>query len=837
MAKTNNSSMTTYVHLLLLLISSCPILANAFDTILQGQLIRVSDTIVSSGNVFELGFFSAGGSNSTMSYYVGLWFKKISEQTVVWVANRDYPLTDSSAVLTIGVDGNLVIVEGRISYMINNISSTGGGNTSATLLDSGNLVLTDGRSGDLLWQSFDYPTHTFLPGMKLGYDRRNGKTWSLLSWKSQDDPRPGVFSLELDPQGTSQFFIMKGSQKYWASGTWNGQIFAMMPEMGMYNDAYKLTYISNQNESYFTSFNDPSTVDRCVFDISGQLQYLSWLESTHEWILFWSQQRQECEVYAYCGAFSSCNQNAVPFCSCLRGFQPLSDRNWNAVDKSGGCSRRVPLQCGKDSQVSGQKDRFLRISKVRLPVNPIVLQVSPGVCESACSSNCSCSAYTYGDDGCSIWIEDLLNMQQLKSNDPNGRDLYLKLASSEFQDSGSKRWKWIIPAIAVSMTLLTTAFFFYMWRRKLQKKGEDLLLFDPATSIGAATYKRAEDSKSRRTGRNKEVDLPLFSIASVSAATDNFSDANKLGEGGFGPVYKGKILKGHEVAVKRLSRKSGQGLEELQNEAMLIAKLQHKNLVRLLGCCIERDEKILIYEYMHNKSLDFFLFDPIKHGMLNWELRVNIIEGIAQGLLYLHQYSRLRIIHRDLKASNILLDKDMNPKISDFGMARIFGENGSQATKRIVGTYGYMSPEYVLRGLFSIKSDVFSFGVLLLEILSGKKNTGFYNSDSLTLLGYAWDLWRGGRGQELKDPIIEDVSCTNMLLRYINIALLCVQESAADRPTMSNVVSMLSNELVLLPSPKQPAFSTCGSVVDQTTSMNPEIYSLNDETFSILEAR
>ncbi|XP_044482990.1 cysteine-rich receptor-like protein kinase 10 isoform X2 [Mangifera indica] len=339
---------------------------------------------------------------------------------------------------------------------------------------------------------------------------------------------------------------------------------------------------------------------------------------------------------------------------------------------------------------------------------------------------------------------------------------------------------------------------------------------------------------------HESQEFPHFPLGIILEATQNFSDENKLGEGGFGPVYKGILVDGKEVAVKRLSRTSGQGLKELKNEVTLISKLQHKNLVRLLGCCLEGNESMLIYEYMPNKSLDFLLFDSTKSLKLNWKRRISIINGIARGLLYLHEDSRLKVIHRDLKTSNVLLDNEMNPRISDFGMARIFGGNQNEAnTKRVVGTYGYMAPEYAMEGLFSVKSDVFSFGVLLLEILSGKKNSGFYLSEhGQSLLNYAWKLWCEGRALELMDPVLVHSCVPAELLKYMHVGLLCVQEDPADRPTMSSLVVMLASDTIVLPKPTEPAFSV-GRVVNlaQSSSDGKVASSNNEVTLSSVSPR
>ncbi|KAK4485156.1 hypothetical protein RD792_007769 [Penstemon davidsonii] len=351
-----------------------------------------------------------------------------------------------------------------------------------------------------------------------------------------------------------------------------------------------------------------------------------------------------------------------------------------------------------------------------------------------------------------------------------------------------------------------------------------------AVFIGFLIIKRIKQKPNEEFQNVDEISFVeslQYEFGKIRAATNDFSEANKLGQGGFGVVYKGKLLNDQEIAVKRLSRDSGQGFLEFKNEVMLLARLQHRNLVRLLDFSIEGNEKLLVYEFVQNASLDHFIFDPTKRSDLDWDRRCKIIGGIARGLLYLHEDSRLRIIHRDLKAGNVLLDGELNPKIADFGMAKLFVQEETQGnTSRIVGTYGYMAPEYAMHGQFSVKSDVFSFGVLVLEIISGQKNNCFRNGENIEDLISSvsanlevqnclfikinttpWKNWRDGMAANLIDPMLRGIAgVPRDILRCIHIGLLCVQENAANRPTMASVVLMLNSFSITLPIPSEPAF-------------------------------
>ncbi|KAK9089560.1 hypothetical protein Scep_028642 [Stephania cephalantha] len=767
--------MASFISLLLLFNLFVHKLCYAADTINHNNVLRDGDTLVSNGGIFALGFFSPGNSKQR---YVGIWYNKIPGQTVVWVANRDNPINNNSSSGVVKVDelGKLAIFNANSSpnpLWSANISATAN-TTSSTLsyklLDTGNLVLRDENQGDFLWQSFDYPTDAFVPGMKLGFNKKTGLSWSLTSWKSPDDPSTGEFTLGMDLTGLPELVIKKASQKIWRP--WAGEGFNGVPGMG------------------------PNPV-----------------------VNFTMENVEHLEVVV--------NQ---PTCLCLSGFEPSDG---STADGSAGCVRKRELLCGEG-------DGFLKLENSKFPdTSNARVYMSLGIkdCEIKCRNNCSCtgyaSAYVNGS-GCLVWFGDLTDMREFTNG---GQDFFVRVNAIEIGNSivhskGSFTKKKLVitlcVVIVVGLLIFISGFCYFFKKAKgrgiLQRKRLQKQLLKPSL------LETNEET-------NTKFELPIFDLNSMMVATENFSLTNELGAGGFGSVYKGTLCDGREIAVKRLSKNSGQGVIEFKNEVELIAKLQHRNLVQIIGCCIEEEEKMLIYEYMPNKSLDFLLFDQTKSMPLDWKMRSDIILGIARGVLYLHQDSTLTIIHRDLKASNILLDSNMNPKISDFGMARIFGSDQSQAnTRRVVGTYGYMSPEYAMDGFFSIKSDVFSFGVILLEIISGKKNSGFYHEDpTMNLIKLAWELWKADTILELVDPSMGNPFPEQEVVRFIQVGILCVQENAKDRPTMSDVIFMLGNETPI-PSLKQPAF-VLTSNPNSANAFAGSASSVNEVSVTIIEGR
>ncbi|KAI3465872.1 hypothetical protein Pfo_022535 [Paulownia fortunei] len=677
------------------------------DTLSPNQTLADGDILISPGQIFELGFFSPGTSRNR---FLGIWYKATPD-IVVWVANRKNPIIDSQGILTLGKNGTLVLCTAQSRIIWSSNSSRLASSPILQLLDTGNLVLADKSTTDTssqksyIWQSFDYPGDTRVPGMRMVQNPDTGLDTYLTSWRSADDPSNGDFTYRIGNQGFSQMIILMGTKKIYRSGPWIGNFFTGVPKFT--DPAWKVETVFKKGrlisifEPYNKSFNTRLTMKH-----SGVLQRHIMNEQRHEWSLIFAVPGDSCDNYGWCGPNGICKIYKTPVCECLRGFMPKSQKEWSNFDWTSGCNRTMSLDCQK-------QDGFLKVEGIKFP-DPLnfLLNTSMSIseCHDECLKKCNCTAYAERyisnvSSGCLMWFGDLIDVREFTGEfRTTQQSIYLRVPISEL-DWNKKRKG---PAKFIS---IATASGFGMLVLGLSSGGILLRM----------RCKRQASKKKR-----EDLELPLFDLATIAAATNNFSGENVIGEGGFGPVYKGDLSSEQVIAVKRMSRSSGQGPEEFKNEVILIAKLQHRNLVRILGCCIEGEEKMLIYEYMQNKSLDYFIFDQNRSALLTWPKRFDIIMGIARGLLYLHHDSRLKIIHRDLKTSNILLDENLNAKISDFGLARMFeGDQTTARTKRVVGTYGYMAPEYAFDGKFSIKSDVFSMGVVMLEIVSGKKNRGF----------------------------------------------------------------------------------------------------------------
>ncbi|KAJ6812408.1 G-type lectin S-receptor-like serine/threonine-protein kinase B120 [Iris pallida] len=856
---------STRIYQLLILLSLVIFilpLSFAVDTLTQGQVIKDGDGegLRSAGDVFEFGFFTPG--NSTYRY-AGVFYRSVPVLSVVWVANRKTPLDGTAGSIAIAPDGNLAVLDDEGATVWSTDAAVGKNDTTAaTIKDSGQLVLSSATNGTVLWDSFDHPTDTFLPGMKLSLNRRTGRRTIFRAWKSPNDPSPGKYSLGLDPAGSGQIFIWKARRPRWRSGQWDNTRFIGSTMRALYLYGFKLVPDPyDKGSMYFTYTQVNISLLRFVMQWDGVENTTLYDGERKVWKPVWVQPVTECETYAKCGSYGICSDGGSPICSCLRGFVPRSEDEWRRGNWSAGCVRRSALAClfnnntstnssstnsNNSSAADSKGDGFYGLQGVKVPDKSDwdATVENGGDCRSACLNNCSCKAYAQVSGiGCLTWGVDLIDVYQFPQGSGGGTDFYVKLAGSELGgNTKTKIWKAIVISVSAALSIMIILCILSWWKWNAAIKDcwkRDKTHFSSSISMKGRVDLSGPSDNTQEAGNDPE--LPLFTFDFIASATSNFDESNKLGEGGFGDVYKGLLPGGQEVAVKRLSRSSGQGQEEFKNEMILIAKLQHRNLVRLLGCCIQGEEKMLVYEYMPNKSLDAFLFDPTRQELLDWKTRYDIIEGIARGLVYLHRDSRLRIIHRDLKASNILLDGEMKPKISDFGMARIFGRDQNQGnTTRVVGTFGYMSPEYAMEGLFSGKSDVYSFGVLVLEIVSGRRNNSFHNmTNIINIVGYAWRLWTEARITEMVHPTIEESCSMAQVLRCIHVGLLCVQDHANDRPDMQSVVLMLASEAALLPTPKPPTFALERSPnrMDTLTENAVESYDVDDRTITVVIAR
>ncbi|PON80522.1 S-receptor-like serine/threonine-protein kinase [Parasponia andersonii] len=778
------------------------------ETISTNQSLSGDYTIVSAGDVFVLGFFRPG---NTLNYYIGMWYKRDPSRTILWVANREKPVLDRFLSELRISNGNLVLFnESKIPIWSTNVNSTSfSTSVRAVLQDDGNLLLLD-RSV-LLWQSFDNPTDTWLPGNRLGFNKITKRKQVLTSWKNSKDPAPGLFAFELDPSDVSLITLWNKTRNYWTTGPWTGDIFSLVPEM-RHNMICYFKYVSNSSEISFTMYAyNSSAISQLVMDVSGQMKQLLWLP-TNGWNLLWSFPRQQCQVYAFCGAYGSCSENSLPFCRCLTGFKPNSQRDWDLKDYSGGCMRKTKLHCGNNSLAGGGKDGFFEIPSMSLPENKQSEQArSIKECESTCLNKCSCMAYAYDDNGCSIWTGDLVNLKQLAAGDSSGRTLYIRLAASEFDSPKKIKGKIVgatVGSVAGLITFLCLTLFLTLRQRKKT--------IGTGTSVGGS--------------------LVAFGYRDLQNATNNFSE--KLGGGGFGSVFKGVLPDSTEIAVKKLESVH-QGEKQFRTEVSTIGTIQHVNIVRLRGFCSQGTKRLLVYDYMSNGSLDSHLFYENDSNLLDWKTRYQIALGTARGLVYLHESCRECIIHCDIKPENILLDAAFGPKVADFGLAKLVGREFSRVLTTMRGTRGYLAPEWITGVAITSKADVYSYGMMLFELISGRRNSEISEDGQVKFFAAqaASLIVEGGDVLSLLDTRLKGNSDIEELKRLCLVSCWCIQDNETQRPSMARIVQMLEGviEINLPPVPRslQLIVENQENVVFYTESCSSQNFQLPGDTYQL----
>ncbi|XP_028792422.1 G-type lectin S-receptor-like serine/threonine-protein kinase SD2-2 [Neltuma alba] len=746
-------------------------------------LLTGNETLRSENGTFELGFFSFNGGEP--NYYLAIRYASVPLPTYVWVANREKPSKNLAySTLEITETGLLVVKDSPTSilWQSTNLETSGAGEVK--LLDSGNLVLLT-RDSSVSWQSFDFPTDAWLPGMNMT------RTRSLVSWRSPTDPSPGFYSLRLKPPGYGEFeLLFNDSKSYWTTGRWKGDSFLNIPEM-MIPYLYLFDFANPFTPKASFGFREkplngqrPPTYFRV--ESYGQVRQYTWWSQAGSWNIFWSEPKNVCDVHGLCGSLGVCNGETTPECQCVSGYKPLDDGRWASADYSGGCRRKTDSPCDKSD---GFEDMGV-MSFEALNVRSFQTK-SRGNCETNCLSSCDCLGLSFSQKtgSCRNFFGSILNLHNSSSETPVSGNLYVRVQRGESVKRQSRQilTGTIIGAIAFLGLIVATLLVLLNRRRKKKKLEEDGLI--------------------------PVLNLQLFSYKELQLATRGFSE--KVGHGGFGTVFQGELPDSTLVAVKRLERPGG-GEKEFRAEVSTIGNIQHVNLVRLRGFCSENSHRLLVYEFMPNGALSSYLR---KEGgpSLSWDVRFRIAVGTAKGIAYLHEECRDCIIHCDIKPENILLDTNFTAKVSDFGLAKLMGRDFSRVLATMRGTWGYVAPEWISGVAITTKADVYSYGMTLIELISGRRNVeappqsgggaGFEEAGEKEK--WFFPPWAArqiteGNWTAILDRRLGNAYNMEEVRRVALVAVWCIQDDEGSRPTMGMVVKMLEGlvQVDVPPTPK-----------------------------------
>ncbi|XP_047945804.1 G-type lectin S-receptor-like serine/threonine-protein kinase LECRK3 [Salvia hispanica] len=769
--------MSILTILFLLLISTAAKAQTRSSHITLGSSITPSSNSSwpSPSGVFAFGFFP----QHVNGYAVGIF---LPEKTVVWTANRDNDLTvpDDVVSLLLSTDGRLILRrrQGQDVEIISPSTTI----ASASMLDSGNFVLYDSESR-IIWQSFDYPTNTLLPGQRL----QPGK--ELFSSASETDYGKGIFRLKMQNDGNLVQYPINtqdvAGYAYYSTGTdgAGGNVSLNLDSDGrlyLLNGSLPLQNLSNGG------FPTQGSTNIMRLDVGGIFRIYSLSLGNPNLTRRWSSSNDECLPQGFCGVNAFCTlMDNAPECRCLPGFVYVQPGNNTA-----GCSRNFPLQgCAKiDDRLKYDMRRVENTQWEGNAYEVLGKMTSEQECSKACLDDCNCEVAFFTGSQCrkqklplrfgrrSIGSSNIALIRVGTTMEPNvGGNTNHKSIIKKERRVDILIIGIVLMSIAV-LALLISVIFVHKKRKNCNKTSNE----DGANFV-------------------EGISLKVFTFEHLFEATHGFKE--ELGRGASGTVFKGVLQNGQKlVAVKRLEKDFAQGEREFQTELKTIGKMYHKNLVRLLGYCLDGDHKLLVFEYMRNGSLADILFNKEKQP--SWEERMEITRDISRGILYLHEECETQIIHCDIKPQNILMDGNWCAKISDFGLAKHLKQDETNTYTGIRGTKGYVAPEWYQKQAITVKADVYSFGVMLLEIICCRKCVDYSRSEDEAILEeWVYDCYATGKiGSLIGDEMVEK----RKVERMVKIGIWCVQYDPSLRPTMKKVLLMLEGT-VEIPIPPCPS--------------------------------